>query len=335
MLVVFRAARDTTIPDAPGEPPNQAQIGAQGRPPDYPGSAQWLLAATCRGRAWQGVRCGIIGPRAVVSRVEGGPAQIERILGSEFFDGIEADQREAIRNRGLPEGHLSADQLRAEAASRGRKAELPTGGLRQTEIRAWMASKAWAADLRAQFEERGYTFDPATVQMQAFGGDWCYCAGSFPIGIGRALGLSNPIERRFDLINPSEGPMLMKSKLVDQNLPMPESIRLFIWEYTDSEGPRYVAQFWEGLRGIMDRPHTVSVEFPADTVREVNLWGMGLERSLGIDDTNVGGPLKLNAGSGGHTPIRSSIVMTENDLSVDDFRSALLAGQVAEVAPAG
>ncbi len=270
-----------------------------------------------------------MGPRAVRSRAEGGAEVYERLFGPEFFEELEQDQREAIRRRGLPDGFLTADQLRRGEADRGHRPELPAGGLNQTEIRGWMSAKAWARDLCEQFEVNGLAFDPATVKAEAFGGDWSYCAGSYPVQIGRALGLASPIERRFDLINPSEGPLLMRSTLVDQNLPMPANIRLFIWDYADSEGSRYVAQFWEGLRGIMDPPHQVSVEIPCGAASEVNLWGMGLGRAVGLDELRRD-RLTLSVGSGGHTPIKASLVMTRDDMPLDDFRAALLAGEVSE-----
>ena len=165
-----------------------------------------------------------LGDRSMVSRVEGGAEAKERALGSEFIQGIEADQRAAIRNRELPDGMLTADQLRLDGAARDAAPDLPPGGLQQTEIRGWMQAKAWGLDLLAQAASRGLEFDPATVEMEAFGGDWCYCAASFPIQIGRALGLANPIERRFDLINPSEGPVLLQSQVVEQNIPLADNI---------------------------------------------------------------------------------------------------------------
>ena len=273
-----------------------------------------------------------LGPRSVVSRVNGDPAEWERILGSAFFEAVERDQLEAIGRRGLPSGHLTAAQLRGDAMSRGRPVGLPSGGLKQTEIRAWAHSKAWAEDLRAQFTERGYTFDPETLEIVAIGGDWSYCGASFPIQIVRALGLSKAVERRFDLMVPDEGPLLLHARLVDQNLSMPEQVRLFIYETADAEGLRYVAQYFEGMRGIMDPGHTVTVGFPEGSACDVNLWGIGTERAAGLDQTFYG-RMTLSVGSGGHTPFGSTLVMAQPELSLEDFRSALLAGEVLERKP--
>lgn len=269
-----------------------------------------------------------LGRRSMASRVEGGAEAKERAFGRDFFQGVEDDQRAAIRNRGLADGVLTADQLRQDGAARDKSPDLPAGGLQQTEIRGWMQAKAWGLDLLAQAESRGLDFDPATVEMEAFGGDWCYCAASFPIQIGRVMGLSHPIERRFDLINPAEGPVLLQSAVVEQNIPLAENIRLFIWEYTDSHGPRYVAQFWEGIRGIMDRTHEAIVDLPADAAEIVNLWGFPETRARGVDTPPRQGPLRLSVGSGGHTPIPSSIVMTDGNLPFDEFRDALTSAEI-------
>ncbi len=271
-----------------------------------------------------------LGARSMVSRVEGGAASKERAFGTDFFQGVEKDQREAVRNRGLPDGVLTANELRLDRASRDAAPDLPPGGLLQTEIRGWMQAKAWGLDLLAQAESRGLEFDPATVEMEAFGGDWCYCAASYPIQIGRAMGLANPIERRFDLINPAEGPVLLQSEVVEQNIPLADNIRLFIWEYTDSHGPRFVAQFWEGIRGITDRTHEAVVDLPADAAQIVNLWGFPETRALGVDTPSRHGPLRLSVGSGGHTPIASSIVMTDGRLPLDEFRDALTSAEIRQ-----
>ena len=181
--------------------------------------------------------------------------------------------------------------------------------------------------------EQGYTFDPATVKFEAFGGDWSNCAASFPIHMGRALGLSTPIERRFDLINAAESPMLLDATPVEQNLSMPKKIRLFIFKIKDrnrSLGERYVAQYWEGIHGIMDSPHVIAVDFPSRTVQEINLWGYPVGLTA-MTTEKIYGRIIMNVGCGGHTPYYSTLVMAEHNLSLKDFRSALLNGKVFEI----
>ena len=266
--------------------------------------------------------------RSIVSRVDGGAGPKEQVLGADFFDGIVEDQRAAVRIRRLADGIVGTDELRRIGVTRGSDLKLPDGGLLQTELRAWIQAKAWALDLISQARGRHLSFDPMTIEMEAFGGDWSYCGASYPIQIGRAMGLHDPIERRFDLMNPSEGPVLLQSTALEQNIPMPHGIRLFIWEYTDSHGPRYVAQFWEGIRGIMDPTHHAVVDLPVSAAHAVNLWGFPESRALGIDEPTRLGPLRLSVGAGGHTPIHASILMTRDRVRLEDFRHALATAEI-------
>jgi hypothetical protein len=116
------------------------------------------------------------GDRAVVCRLGYDLPANRAALGETFVKGLEEDRRRAEETRG--------------------------GKWTEAEVAAWERSKAWAVDLHTQLEAQGYTFDPATVRFIAFGEDWSGCAATFPIHIGRAWGLTHPIERRFDLMNP-------------------------------------------------------------------------------------------------------------------------------------
>ena len=249
------------------------------------------------------------GPRCAVCRLDYDRDYNRQVLGANFAKGLEDDRRQAIKNRGP--------------------------ALAEEELAAWELSKAWAIDLNQQLESQGYTYDPTAVEFLAFGEDWCGCAATFPIHMGRAFGLAKPVERRFDLINPDCSRMLLKAKLVEQNLPMPEHIRLFIFK-TKNEPPtwgRYVAQYWEGIHGIIDRPHLVEVDFPPDSVKEINLDGVGVRRALmkGIGfGEELYGHIVMSVGCGGHTKIYATSVMAEEHLSLETFRAALLAGKVSQ-----
>ncbi len=233
------------------------------------------------------------GPRCVVCRLGYDQEANRRALGPEFARGLEEDRQraEAIRGSNLTEG----------------------------EIAAWERSKAWCVDLRIQLEERGYSFDPAKVEFTAFGEDWSGCAATFPIHMGRAFDLAEPIARRFDLINPDCTPVLLESTAVEQNLPMPEDIRLFIFK--TNEG-RLLGQYWEGLHGLLDKPHAVAVDFPPDSVRLVDVFRKPRsDRALG--------QAVMGVGCGGHTPYGADLIEAEPALSLDGFRKALLAGTVS------
>ena len=179
--------------------------------------------------------------------------------------------------------------------------------------------------------ERGQV--PAAVEFLCLGENWVGCGATFPIHMGRAFGLARPIERRFDWMNPDWSPMLMDAEVVDQNLEMPEHIRLFVYK-TAEGGPtcgRYVAQFWEGMRGIMDPPHVVEVDFPPASVMESDLMGWPICRARGLIEypqQHFHGRMTMQVGCGAHTTHHATVAMADHTLSLEDFRTALLAGGV-------
>ena len=233
------------------------------------------------------------GPRCVVCRLGYDQEANRDALGAKFARGLDEDRQRAGAIR---------------------------GNLTQGEIAAWERSKAWVVDLRIQLEERGYTFDPKEVEFIAFGENWSGCVATFPIHMGRAFELAEPIFRRFDLINPDHSPVLMKSTAIEQNLPLPEDIRLFIFK--TSEG-RLLAEYWEGLRGLLDKPHVVTVDFPRDSVRLVDVSGKP-------HGDRACGQAVMGVGCGWHTPYGADLVEAEPALSLEGFRKALLAGKVSE-----
>ena len=244
------------------------------------------------------------GPRCIVARNP--DFYICEGLGDSFFKGLEKDQQQAMKKRGLPINEW------------GVKYEF------EAEFRAWALSKAWAFDLMRQLEERGYTFDPATVEFVVWGGDWSYCSATYPIHMTRAFGLSKPMKRSFKLIDRACTPIFLEATVVEDGASMPQHIRLYIVKTKDNH---YVAQYFEGMHGLMDHPHVVVVDFLRGSVSEINLWGEAIERQVGISS----GPSRvvMSVGCGGHTRHRATLVKAEK-LSPEDFRSALLAGKVVE-----
>lgn len=215
-------------------------------------------------------------------------------LGEEFAQGLAEDEKRARAIRG----------------------ELPEG-----DVLAWGRSKSWAVWFTRELRRAGYTFDPQTVEVQALGEDWCGCAATFPIHMSRAFGLKTPIWRRFDLMNPDCSRLLLQATLVEQNLPMPSHIRLLI--VRTAEG-RLAAQYWEGQCGLWDWPHKVTVKFQRPAARRV---GTGGEYFQDQPQQTV----EVSVGAGGHTPHAAHLLMAEPDVSLEEFKTALLAGEVSEV----
>ena len=269
-------------------------------------------------------------------------------LGSDFSEQLKLDKEVALNDRyGWSQTNYAH----------------PGGVNDHMEWLIWERCKAMAFDFKSQLEDRGYTFDPETVEIVGAGEDWSYCASTYPIGLSRALGLKMPIERRFDLMNPDESPMLLQSTAIEQNIPMPHNIRLYIFR-THGETPdgilaqshgNYVAQFYEGSHGVMDRPHVVNVDFPQGTVHQVNLTGQPLSFAVGGHSNNLGHQglspstveyyrlltdcskkiggrqVIMEVGCGGHTPYPASLVMANSETTLGQFRELLVNGRVLEL----
>lgn len=237
-------------------------------------------------------------------------------LGAGFVAGLENDRRQAIVNCGQDFQQAFGEETR------------------RIEWEAWEHSKAWGIDVMNQLNAQGFTFDPRNVQFEVWGENWVGCTATYACHLGRVFGLAHPMVRRFDMINPDWSPLFLESTIVDQNLPMAEDVRLFIFKTAD-KGPtwgNYIAPYWEGNHGFMDRPHAVDVDFPPDTVVEVDLFGWEIGRARGSVGPKYDryGRMRMSVGCGAHTPHHSTISMPDDSLSLDEFRSALLAGQVVE-----
>ena len=254
-----------------------------------------------------------LGPRCLVCRLDGDLAANRRALGAEFSRGLAAD-RAAAEASGAP---VSA-----------------------YELAAWERSRAWAEDLDRQLACAGYRYDPETVEFVTFGANWVGCGATYPIQMARAFGLAHAMQRRFELSNPDWSPLLLAAEPIEQNLVLANQVLLYIFRNGFS-GPmaatpspdvrgRYLAQAWEGIRGIMDPAHVVTVDFPAGSVREVDLFGVEVARARGLWAEPNRGPVTMSVGSGVFTPYHSTLVMAEEHLSLEEFRAALVAGTVAE-----
>lgn len=215
---------------------------------------------------------------------------------------------------------LGEEFVRSADADRAR-ALAARGSVTEAEIAAWERSKAWAWWFRRELEKRGYTFDPETVRITALGEDWCGCAATFPIHMSRAFSLRHPIARRFDLMNPDCSRLLLEATLVEQDVPLAHDIRGLIVRAANGQ---YVAQFHEGQHGLWERPHTVTLRFPVACVRRVNAQGAPLDAEPRAEVT-------LGVGCGGHTPWQAHFAMAEPGVSMEQFRAAVLAAEVAEV----
>lgn len=232
----------------------------------------------------------LLGPRAVVCDFDYDRAVFLKALGSDFERGLAEDRRRALRFRAAGVSDAQFDN----------------------EMAAWERSKAWALNLRRQLESRGHAFDPATVDLVSWGADWCGCAATYPIQMGRAWGLAKPIERRWDLTIRDCCRRYVEATLVVQNIAMPEHIRLYIFRGANG---RYYADYWEGLHCPMEPRHVVTLDFPAGAVRR-------------LGEKRAGRRVTVKVGCGGHVQ-SATVIEASRHFHLDDFHNVLTRGRVA------
>ena len=242
---------------------------------------------------------------------------------------------------------LLGDDLAKELAAsleEDRQAALQTRGpvweKLSLEWQCWEWSKSWAWFLNKKLEDQGYTYDPATVQFEALGQNWGGCVATYATKLGKALGLTKPIKRRLDLINPDFTPMLYDAEIVEQNVPGPDNTLLFIFRTADRPPAwgRLVAQFFEGFHSVMDRPRVIEVDFPHNAVFQVTHYGWPIERALGIWG-RMYGRIELSIGYGGHFHHPSTWIMPRDpkptekrqSLTAAQLRDLMLAGRIRQI----
>ena len=245
---------------------------------------------------------------------------IHELLGAELANELKAsledDRQAALKNRG------------------------PVWEKHSLEWSCWEWSKTWAWFLNKTLEDQGYTYDPQTVDFEAFGENWFGCVATYTINLGRALRLARPIKRQFELINPDYIPMLFHAEVIEQNVPGPDNTLLFIFR-TANRSPTWgqlIAQFYEGQHGVMDRPRVIEVDFPPNSVYIVTNFGWPIERALGIWGRSHGS-VELSIGYGGHfhhpatwvMPLVPKPMEKRQALSAEQLRDVMLAGRIKQV----
>ena len=95
-------------------------------------------------------------------------------------------------------------------------------------LKVVVGNRTWADEIADQFTKRGLTYDPATVEAEAFGEGFEQCAMTWKALIPGYLGWTNPIENNFNL-SVSGAPFLFDAKLKER-IDLGDGVRLFMWE---------------------------------------------------------------------------------------------------------
>ena len=120
-----------------------------------------------------------------------------------------------------------------------------------------IATRGWVEHLHQEFKQRGLTFDPATVRVDAWGESFEGCVASYARYLGPYLGLARPIENDFQMTVP-DAPFLLSAKFIDK-IPLKRDVRLYFWELADG---RLVAIFQKASATVSEP--ALFAQFPLD-----------------------------------------------------------------------
>ena len=122
----------------------------------------------------------------------------------------------------------------------------------------WSSNNArrWVEGLKKQLENRGYTYDPATLTMETFG-NWSGCHHKYSNFMATYLGMKKPayIHAETELCSGKSMPMPV-TEFVELTA-MPRNTWLALFRRADGKP---MAQFWDGLRPIWAPLHKATVK---------------------------------------------------------------------------
>jgi hypothetical protein len=124
-------------------------------------------------------------------------------------------------------------------------------------------SRKWTEGLKLELRKRGFTYDPQTLRVVAFGQQWTGCLTKYALTMPVHLGLANAAEVRPDLSPYAGFPLKVTYR---ECIPMDRHVQLFLFETVDHQP---VAQFMDGLRAVWDPPHVAIVPLKSANVEIV------------------------------------------------------------------
>ena len=95
-------------------------------------------------------------------------------------------------------------------------------------LKVVIGNRTWADEIAEEFAKRNLTYDPATIEAEAFGEGFEQCAMTWKALIPGYLGWTNPIENDFNL-SVSGAQVLFDAKLKER-IDLGNGLRLFMWE---------------------------------------------------------------------------------------------------------
>ena len=186
----------------------------------YPiGTSPPMLELIERGEQCLGRRCVVLKREIVIE------PQVLRDMDEPIRHFLEDDQMEGR------DAHLAAypDDSREDALAEIRQTCQVSGySWNPAGLKVVLGNRVTAREIADQFATRGLTYDPATVEAEAFGEGFEQCAMTWKALIPGYLGWANPIENNFDLS--VSGALFLFDAKLKERIDLGGGVRLFMWE---------------------------------------------------------------------------------------------------------
>lgn len=173
--------------------------------------------------------------------------------------------REHLGERCIVDPHDDSDATRLLLAEDMERAFSGRGSHGEWNLyELWSSNNArrWAEGLKREMEERGLGFDPDAVEVETFG-NWTGCHHKYTNFLARYLDLPHPavIHAETGLCSLKDFPMPAREFV--ECAALERGVLLFLFRREDGAP---MAQFWDGLRGVWEPPHTARVEMDPGSV---------------------------------------------------------------------
>lgn len=183
------------------------------------------------------------------------------------------------------------------------------------EMQANVLARKWAEGFKNEVRERGYSYDPETLQLIACGQQWIGCLTKYVVFMSVHLKLANPAEVRPDLSPYAGFPLRVTFR---ECVKMDRNVLLFLFETADH---RPVAQFVDGLRAVWEPPHVAVVPLDANTVDILCTQPNAYQPATPYQTGSVNNDNLVVDVADGSRPVISTVVARNSDYS--KFKAAM------------
>ena len=185
----------------------------------------------------------------------------------------------------------------------------------------WTSNNArrWAEGRKRDLATRGLTYDPDGLEVEAFGQQWGGCLTKYATFIPKYMGLSKTTNVNAALCPDAGFPIA--ARFVER-IAMPDHVWLFLFETADGSP---MGQFMDGLRGVWEPPHLVTVKLDPSKVEVVSSSPNGYVKA---DETaKVAGDTVVMDVGDGCRPCYTTVIAPR--MTLDGLKTALAAGAVS------